>query len=208
MRSTLLQYSSTVYDTNCVIAICFPIYLQHSDGTTVIVDEGDAAQLARDLTDFLRTNGKSILTLRAAYDEVDAELLATIVNRRVSDPGLRAEVGLRRDEPFPEHMKLRLARKLRREVRKLPGKVWFHIDDVFVPDRNRVRLLRQLITQLLTRVPEVTKRPSGVDLSLVLYSGYAGLPLVSNDRDITRFRSELRKRGYARLIVPLSETAT
>jgi len=207
MRQALLLYDATIYDTNCIIFICYPITIQRRGGGELVIDEGQAAQLARDLTSFLQRNRKTIRTIQAAYHEVGTELIATIVNKRISDHRVREEVGLGYGEEFPKDMRLRIAKKLRRNINRLQGEPWFRIDGLFHPDPNRMRLLRSMMSSLLTVVPAITKQPSDVDLALIIYSGYTSLPLVSNDTHITRFASQLENRGFAKRIVPLALTS-
>lgn len=200
----LLQFPCTVYDANCIVYYCFKIETQDVNGTRVVV-LGPETQKARDITSQLVRYAKTLCTLIAAWTEV-ANVLAKALQSLI-DEGYIAR-HLRTDEQISPTLRLQLLKSLKREMVALDRSDWFSVIRGYTPTLMRVREVRDLYAQFARdpatqeRIPPNKGNPSNVDIALLLYSGHARLPLLTNDREISNFAQELRERGFCEFIKP------
>ena len=205
MREQLLGYDFTIYDTCCVVSLCFCTEEKSVNGEPVTIDEPPFTELAQSLTAFLRQNKKKIRTIRTAFDEAHDDCLDKIIRKRICDKDLRTRLGLARGDSFPPDIQLKMFKRLRRNVRRLEGKNWFLIDDV-APDSSRISRIRNFLRGL---APDASwGSPSDPDIMLLMYSQDEQVPVVSNDHHLTDFSSDLEANGHAHKVVHLKDTAT
>jgi len=153
--------------------------------------------------------------LEIAINEITREGLAKAVARKITDQSIRRSMGLREGEQFPEEIEWTILKNLTKKVRKFRYEIWFEIDNEFKTRPSNVKRLKTFFERLFidSTIKSSFKShkrpiPSFVDISLILYSKHAVLPLVSNDAHITEFRNELKAEGYTHEIFPLMALAT
>lgn len=202
----LLQFPCTIYDTNCIVYYCFKIETQGVDGAQVVI-LGPETQKARDITSQLVKGAKTVCTLIAAWTEV-ANVLARALQALINEGYIGRELGT--NKQISPTLRFQLLKSLQREMVQLDRTGWFSVVR-YSPTLARMREVRDLYAQFARnpamhhRIPPNKGDPSNVDISLILYSGHARLPLLTNDREISNFAPELREHGFCELIKPFRE---
>ena len=92
-------YKKIIYDANCIIYLCFRTEERGKSGNWVVIDSPPFTELARHLTEYLRTHNKIICTLKLVFDEIQVRTLADAVNKRISDQDIRDALGLYQADP-------------------------------------------------------------------------------------------------------------
>ena len=199
----LLAYDGTIYDANCLVYYVF--YIQESDsvGNSVII-EGPYTGRARRITEILLAKRKKIRTLRVAWEEAEKVTISSALKEAIRDGSIQQRLGLKGK---PTSMfEYRLAGRLRAELAGLKRQVWLLIEPAFVPDPARISALKKvyeafcLDPEKQKLVPPGKGDPSFVDLSLVLFSSATKLPLLTNDRELYNFSTDLKTMGFCELI--------
>lgn len=198
----LLRYERVIYDTNCIVYYCFRIQEEDSTGRPVVVT-GPHTQRARRITDILVVNKKVVCTLRLAWVEAE-KVLVEALNRLVEEGYIQNQLQIPR--AVPHALKFRLAKSLREGLSRMKAERWFVIDGSYVAQEARMEMVRTLYEQFARdpatrdRIPQYKTVPSNQDISLILFSGHARFPLLTNDREIYNFAQELAQHGFCEMI--------
>ena len=200
----LLQFPCTIYDANCIVYYCFRIEDRDVEEARVVI-LGPETRKARDITSQLIRNAKTICTLIAAWTEV-ANVLSKALQSLIDDGYIARE--LRTDKQISPTLRWRFMRSLKQEMVKLHRSEWFSVVQGYDPTMAKVREVRELYARFArdpktqNRIPPNKGMPSNTDIALILYSGHAHLPLLTNDKEISNFAPELRQHGFCELIKP------
>lgn len=204
------SFSVVLYDANCIIYYCFEAQEKF---------RGKLHTLKCSLTDKVHTlthkfirDEKNIKTIRMVWREIFKKGIAEIVREVCLTPEFRRILGCPQYHGHVSYrMRLRLERKLERKIKRLSSKTWFKIDD-FTPDPSLVSTVKNFYNSLLSHPKMVTHMerkkmrtpyPSMEDMSLLIYSSIIKAPLVTNDRDLTDFKSELEREDICFEIIKL-----
>jgi hypothetical protein len=199
----LLPHPSVIYDTNCIVYYCFEIQEENALGQQIVV-RGANTLKARLITRKLVEAQKSLLTLRGAWLEASNTIIAKALEGEIREGQVQSQLGI--GPSVPPGLKFRLARKLRVQLDSLSRERWFRIDSMYRPTVESVISLKEEYArfcadpELQKRIPPYKGNPSDVDIELILYSGYVRVPLLTNDKEIFSFSSELTAKGFCFLI--------
>lgn len=199
----LLQYPGVVFDANCIVYFCFKFTTKDTSERSVEV-LGPETYRARTITDRLIEKQKLVSTVRKAWDEAQKVLVGKALENLIREGFIQQK--LRIVGAISPSLRLRMAQALNEEVKSLSGKAWFRIDKAFVPPKERVAAVEELYARFCAnseyhdRIPAYKGRPSETDIVLILYSDHTRWPLITNDREISNFATELKDEGFCRLI--------
>lgn len=198
------NYSSVIYDANCIIYYCFKTEERAKNGSLVIIDEPPFTDITKKLTQYLIKKNIKICTILYIFEEVTKEKLSEVIKKRITDDKLRRELGLLRGEKFPEDIEFKLNRNINKKFKRMQFEPWFKVDKEYQPEQS---LFKELKTFFIERKDSfgVKDVPSGNDMILILYSKSTISPLISNDGHICDFREDLKIKGYCHEIFPLKD---
>lgn len=207
MPISFSRYKAVIYDTNCIMYYLFYREEKSRDGRLVIIDSPGCTAVVRELTRFLKDRNIKVRTIVKALEEITEDKLSQMISKRISNENLRTQLGLVRGEKFPEDIEFQINRKLRSKAKSLESESWFELDRNYKVDWKFYEKITDFFKnkQKLYGCKDV---PDEVDKTLILYSQFSTLPLVSNDHHIYDYRTDLEQESYAHKIVKLMECTT
>lgn len=182
------------YDTNCLVYYCFEVDIPETNPKLTV--RGRLTPQARAVTEFLKSNQQKVTTTQAAYDELK-ECIFNAVDDRMGDREVESMLGLPQGKKVPDQLKLRVQQAVERHVTKLERKGWFVLDREFCPDLSTLQRLQRFFDGQDAHRFGRSKKPKTVDMELVAFGLARQFPLVTNDRGISNFASELASSGLS-----------
>ena len=198
----LLRYPGVIYDANCIVYFCFKIRDNDTLGHPVTV-VGPHTYRARTITDRLVNNKKNVTTLRRAFEEAEKVLSGQALQSLINEGYIQEK--LRITTSVSPALKLRLAQALRAEIEQMKQQKWFVVNP-FLPAGGRADAVKEVYRKFClnpayhNRIPQHKGCPSDVDIALILYSQESTTPLLTNDREVFNFATELKAYGFCELI--------
>ncbi len=201
----LTGFTLVIYDTNCLVYYCFYVDIPESNPSVTVT--ALLTQHTRSLTEALIANQQKVTTTQAAYAELQ-ECIYDAVESRMTDRQVEAQLGYAQHEKVPSQLKLHVQLSVERKVRKLENKSWFILDREFSPDSAAVALLQQFFNSQNPSSFGRSHKPTKVDMGLINFGLERQLPLVTNDRGISNFASQLATAGLGFKIYNLTDLTT
>ncbi len=190
-----------IYDANSIIYYCF-LHEEKIKGRTVTIRVMEFTNKIQNLTEEFINEGFIIETLSCVMKEIYDKGIAKIVDEFCEDFRTMDLIGLP-GARISNQIKLRLARKTEEKIKRLQSKAWFNVVD-YVPSEKEIERVRSFY-ESLSGTPKMIEHmrrkrtrepyPSEVDMSLLVYSKEREAPIVTNDSDLTDFKSELEREG-------------
>jgi hypothetical protein len=199
----LLNYTSTIYDANCLVYYAFRLKEKRDSGEEVTIT-GPLTERARRITEELIKNKKIISTLKLAWEEAEKVSVASALKQALQEGFIQARLGIKGRASTLLEYKLALA--LRAQLAQLKKESWFFIEVQFTPKLPKIAALKHAYAQFSLdpekqkKIPPYKGDPSFVDLALVVYSEEKALPLLTNDKELYNFADELREMKLCQLI--------
>lgn len=195
MNIKKLPSREVLYDANVIIYYASFISFLFG-GKTVELCMVETAKIHK-LTKELVELDKKVITLKLIWEEIEKKGIAHLVDDFCDNPQIKEKFN---DREIPDKVRLILASKMERKLKKLKNREWFDIAS-YVPDQNCINTLKQFYLSL-DGTPKMMEHyhkkgnynpvPSYQDRSLLCCSSEYNIPLVSNDSDITDFIAELK----------------
>ncbi|MDR0900918.1 MAG: hypothetical protein LBM26_04585 [Methanobrevibacter sp.] len=188
-----------IYDANIIIYYCFLF-----EGCRIL----EYTRKSREITNFLIDSKTKILVPTFIIDEIERKGISEIINDYLENPS--NIVGCKTIRPA-QH--LAMYYKIKERFSKLKEENWFEIDNyklnsnqlneikTFFKSREKTKKMQKLLKKKRKHNPI----PSKADLGLILFSKEKESILLTNDRDITCFSSELKEEGFSYEIINLKE---
>jgi len=198
----LAGFSLIAYDTNCLVYYCFLVDIPETNPKiTITVHQ---TEQARTVTDYLVSHQQKVTTIQAAYEELK-DCIYNAVEDRMTDREVAAQLGYSQSEKVPDLRKLQVQQSVERKARKLERKGWFVLDREYTADASALAKLQLFFNSQDPAKFGRSKRPKNVDMKLVDFSLLRQAPLVTNDRGISNFSTELKSAGLGFIIYNLMD---
>lgn len=188
----LAGYSLIAYDTNCLVYYCFLVDIPETNPKVTITVRQTGQ--ARSVTDYIVSHQQKVTTTQAAYEELK-NCIYTVVEDRMTDREVAAQLGYSQSEKVPDQRKLQVQESVERKARKLENKGWFALDREYAADASALARLQRFFNAQDPAKFGKSKKPTTVDMELVDFSLVRQSPLVTNDRGISNFSNELKTAG-------------
>lgn len=204
MNFNFSDYSKVVYDTNCIIyyRLNFSISF-HKKKIKLTPTEFPIVE--KITSQFLNKN-YTIHILKIAFDEILKKDIAVIIQEYLIEkyPFLKRSglmwIAVRNFET-----------KATKSIQELKNKGWFCIVE-YLPSPCLIEEVRNFYKSLpdSPAKQKLTKKnkdpyPDDVDISLIIYSKTIDSPLLTNDRDIYDFKTELGTNNHCEKIIALPD---
>ena len=101
----LAGYSLIAYDTNCLVYYCFLVDIPETNPKVTITVRQTGQ--ARSVTDYIVSHQQKVTTTQAAYEELK-NCIYTVVEDRMTDREVAAQLGYSQSEKVPDQRKLHI----------------------------------------------------------------------------------------------------
>jgi len=177
---------------------CSFITIQYTEFTTKI----------HNLTQkFLATN-VDVIALNLIMDEIYMKTFVVIVDEYCNMPETKRKFGVRY---INDKTRLFILNNVEKKLKNLRERSWFKIV-TYTPPKSDITNAENFYKSLNGTAKmqrHITKKgysmPSYEDMALLCYSCSNNLPIVTNDTDITDFKSELESNGICFEVIDLSK---
>lgn len=198
----LEEFPRIAYDTNCLVYYCFEVNIPDSNPKRTV--RADLTERTKIITEILKSKGKKITTIQAAYWELQG-CVYTAVIREMEKPGVKEMLGIPQNTPIREQTKLHIQSTVERHVKKLQSATWLVVDSQFKASQAAFTSLREFFNSIPAEELGNSEKASAVDIQLINFGAVQRIPLITHDGGIYRFTTRLQAKGLAFRIYGLTQ---
>lgn len=216
MQEAIQSATEIIYDANLFVYYCFNCKIKIK-GNYITVKHLFFTDKIIGFTAKLLSQGKKILTTQNAILEIERKTIAEIVEEMTEDATFRKFIKAQSSK-VPSTIKYFISRKVEEKFKEMKQRNWLTIQS-YACNAAAVQIIKGVYDDLQSKndpriawLVNKNKRrginshyPSNVDMELIDYSKTKQAPLISNDRDITFFVTELIGASCCHSITALSD---